>query len=155
MTNGGGAHVYNPWDDLASRPHIAFGVRRLPLGHGWWLPDIPGIVLDDRIGRVKRRCVLAHELVHADVEDKQCAATGPDGSRLARRSEAFADRRAAQRLIAIDDLADAIAWAPLNPAMVAEHLDVTEDVLRRRLESLTAEEANSIERRLAAKEEVA
>jgi hypothetical protein len=75
--------------------------------------------------------------------------------RLARRAEAFADQLAAQRLIEIGALADAIAWAPLNPSEVAEHLDVTEDVLRRRLHSLTPPEAQQIEQRLAAKEDAA
>lgn len=147
--------TYDPWRDLEQRAELVFGVQRLPVGHGWWLPDIPGIVLDDRIGRVRRRCVLAHELVHADVDDVQCAATGPDGGRLARRAEAFADRVSAERLVEIDALADAIAWSPLHPADVADQLDVTEETLRSRLAHLSAEEVAVIERRLAERGEVA
>lgn len=143
---------YDPWRHLADMRHVTFGVRRLPHGHGWWLRDIPGIVIDDRLGRVRRRCVIAHELVHAEHDDPNCTSHGPDGPRIARWIERRADRTAAARLIPLAALADALTWAPLCPHQVAEHLDVTVDVLRARLAELTDDEKHWIDDRLTAAE---
>lgn len=147
-----GGERYDPWRHLALMTHVAFGVRRLPHGHGWWLRDVPGIALDDRLGRIRRRCVLAHELVHAEHDDPNCATQGPDGVRIARWIERRAERTAARRLIDLDELAEAIAWAPLCPEQVADQLDVTTDVLLVRLRQLTAREKDYIESRLQAAE---
>jgi Zn-dependent peptidase ImmA (M78 family) len=130
---------YCPWKDLASREDVTFGITRLPLGQGWWLPDERAIVLDDRLDHTERRTVLAHELVHVDHDDHNCAHDGPDGPRIGRRRELVADRIAATRLISIDQLADALAWSRA-PEEAAAELDVTLPMLRRRLASLTAGE---------------
>lgn len=137
--------AYSPWDHLRDLPHIAFGVTRLPAGKGWWMHDLQAIALDSRLGRVERRTVLAHELVHAERQDRNCHYVGPDGGRLARRQEVHADRVAAERLITLDDLLDALQVHPYDPDQVAEQLDVTPDALRARLQALTAEEEQHIE----------
>lgn len=123
----------------------------LPAGEGWWLPSVPGIVLDARLDRVGLRCVLTHELAHEDHQDQQVALVGRDGPRLARRQEKKADRVAAGRLVTVDELADAIAvheW----PEDVAAALDVTVHLLRVRLQALTATERDVVAARVASVE---
>lgn len=129
---------YDPWSDLHARPHICcdWHTHELPVGDGWWLPDVLGIVLDRRLSRVQRRCALAHELVHVDHGDEQVAHVGPDGPRLARRQESRADQEAARRLIDVHCLAVALRAHPDDPATVAEELDVTVDVLHCRLDTM-------------------
>lgn len=133
---------YSPWTDLGGRPEICCDTHslELPTGGGWWLPDVAGIVLDRRMSRVERRCALAHELRHVDHGDRQIAHVGPDGPRQARRQETRADIAAARRLITIRALLDALLAHPDDPAIVAEHLDVTEHVLAVRLRHLNATE---------------
>lgn len=142
--------TYNPWQTLAGQPHIELLVTRLPAGRAWWLPDVQGIVLDDRLGQAERRSALAHELAHVEAGDT-CCDVGPDGPRLARRQERRTDDRAARRLITLDELADALVWC-LGPDELAEHLHVDERTVRARIRSLTDDEKGSIERRLAARE---
>lgn len=134
--------TYNPWADLGSRPHICCDAHtvELPVGKGWWLPDVMGIVLDRRLSRVERRCTLAHELQHVENDDTQVAPIGPDGPRLARRQEKRADREAARRLIDVHHLGAALRAHPHDPSAVAEELDVTTDVLRCRLDHLSRAE---------------
>lgn len=130
--------MYDPWADLHARPHICCDWHsvELPVGRGWWLPDVLGIVLDRRLSRVERRCALAHELRHADHHDEQVAHIGPDGPRLARRQEKRADREAARRLVELDQLAAALRAYPSDPAAVADELDITVDVLHCRLDTM-------------------
>lgn len=134
--------AYDPWADLHERPHICCDWHsvELPAGAGWWLPDVLGIVLDRRLTQVERRCTLAHELRHVDNGDEQIAHIGPDGPRLARRQETRADRQAARLLIDLRALADALCAHPDAPALVADELDVTPDVLHCRLDSMGAAE---------------
>jgi hypothetical protein len=61
---------------------------------------------------------------------------------------------AAARLITLERLADALAWARA-PEEVAAELHVTVSVLRRRLSDLTAGEQQMIEDRIAAIERAA
>jgi Zn-dependent peptidase ImmA (M78 family) len=132
--------LYDPWADLRARPHICCDWHsvELPKGHGWWLPDVLGIVLDRRLTSVQRRCTLAHELRHADHHDEQIALLGPDGPRLARRQEIRANREAAQLLVELPDLAAALRAHPDDPAAVADELHVTPDVLHCRLDTMSA-----------------
>lgn len=127
--------VYCPWVDLGSRAHLAFAVTRLPVGEGWYLPDVPGIVLDDRLDRVQRRCVLAHELAHVDLGHHQVAGNGPGTDRLARRNERAADVLAAKRLVSIAQLVLVLPGAS-GQTEVAELLEVTPHLLEVRLEHL-------------------
>lgn len=140
---------YSPWDHLEAMPDVTFGIHPLPAGDGWWLPEQRAIVLDPRLSQVERRTVLAHELVHAERNDQNCHHDGRDGARQARRQEAHADKTAALRLISIDQLVDALRHYPLDPALVADCLGVTQPALTTRLRMLTDEEKSEIEARLA------
>lgn len=142
--------TYNPWDTLAAQPHIEVVVTRLPAGRAWWLPDVQGIALDDRLTQAERRCALEHELQHAAAGDT-CCRIGPDGGRQERRQERRTDDRASRRLITLDDLADALLWC-LDCDELAEHLHVDARTVRARIQSLTPPEKDYIERRIAARE---
>jgi hypothetical protein len=118
------------------------------MADGWYLSDVPGIALDDRLTRIQRRCVLAHELAHIDLDHHdQVAGCGPGSARLARRNEVAADRLAARRLIRLDDL---ISWLPYaaGSSEAAELLDVTEQLLGVRLAALDARERGILDRAL-------
>jgi Zn-dependent peptidase ImmA (M78 family) len=143
--------TYSPWQAVGEHPHIEVVVTRLPAGRGWWLPDVQGIALDDRLDQAERRSVLEHELQHALAGDTCCRDVGPDGRRLHSRQERRADQRAAARLISLDALADALVWC-LGPDEVAEHLHVDERTVRARLRHLTDEERRYIEQRLRARD---
>lgn len=145
--------TYDPWRTLADQPDITMAVTRLPAGQAWWLPDERGIVLDDRLTQAERRSALEHELQHAAAGDT-CCRVGPDGGRLARRQERRTDDRAAQRLITVDELADALAWC-LGYDELAEHLHVDQRTVRARVRTLTDQEKDHIERRIAAKGDAA
>jgi Zn-dependent peptidase ImmA (M78 family) len=141
-----GEQAYCPWEDLAARTHLAFAITRLPLADGWYLHDVPGIVIDDRLDRVQRRCVLAHELAHIDLGHlHQVAGNGPGTARLARRNEAAADDLASRRLMPLDALLRALPFAPCD-AEAAELLDVTEHLLAVRLSRLCPAERRQIAR---------
>jgi hypothetical protein len=142
--------TYDPWKTLAAQPDLTMLVTRLPAGQAWWLPDERGIVLDDRLGQVERRCALEHELQHAAAGDT-CCDVGPDGGRLSRRQERRTDDRAAQRLISIDELADALVWC-LGYDELAEHLHVDERTVRARIRTLTDQEKAYIDCRIATRE---
>ena len=130
---------YNPWAHLATQKDITFGVTRLPAGLGWWIPSERAIVLDDRLTRVGRRVVLAHELAHVDLGHAEMAWFGVKTDDLGRLLESQADRLAARRLIQVNDLADAIA-ASEDTWTVAEELDVDVDTLWIRLRHLNPRE---------------
>ena len=139
---------YCPWRDLTSREDVAFGVTRLPWGRGWWIRAERAIVLDDRLTQAERRSVLAHELVHAELDDENCAAHAP---RIARRRERQADRVAARRLIPLEQLAEALLWAT-DEHELADELSVAVDTVRTRLDDLGSVEVAYIESRLWAEE---
>jgi hypothetical protein len=135
---------YCPWEDLGRRDHLAFAVTRLPVGDGWYFSDVPGIVLDDRLGRVERRCVLAHELAHIDLgHHEQLAGTGPGTARLARRNEVAADRLAAVRLTPLWELVQCFRFTQ-DVDEAASHLDVTTRLLSVRLRSLSPAELHAV-----------
>lgn len=149
--------TYNPWADLGSRPHICCDSQtvELPIGTGWWLPDVMGIVLDRRLTRVQRRCALAHELRHVDNGDVQVSTVGPDGPRMAKRQETRADREAARRLVRLEPLASAMRTHPNDPAAVAQELDVTVEVLHCRLHHLAGTERRWLEEELSRRDHTA
>ena len=134
-----GTGAYDPWQDADARSDVDVVIDpALPPGRGdaWWIRMLRAIAIRDGLHPTHRRCVLAHELVHVDADDDQLAGHGPDGTRLGRRQEQRADRTAARRLIRLQDLVAAIATHPADPAAVAHELDVTQHVLRTRLEHL-------------------
>jgi hypothetical protein len=138
--------AWNPWAELRARPHLYFLRTELPpvTGGGvYWPLDKPGqaaVLIDERAGRVERRCLLAHELVHDE------RGGGISGSVMPRswaaviaREERCVDDIVARRLVPLDDLlAFARAKAEIDghatAADVAEQFDVTEEVATRALE---------------------
>jgi hypothetical protein len=116
------------------------------------MPHEDAIVLDDRLTRTERRCVLAHELAHPDLGHMhQAAGSGPGTGRIARRDEEEADQLAARRLIALGDMADAAVSASCRYEL-AESLDVTAELLAVRIQHLHPAERGAVTRRLANRE---
>ncbi|MEI4273893.1 ImmA/IrrE family metallo-endopeptidase [Klenkia sp. LSe6-5] len=136
--------AYDPWQDAESRADLDVVIDPdLPArrGDAWWVPMLRAIAIRADLHPTHERCVLAHELVHVDDDDRQLAGRGPDGTRLGRRQEQRADRTAARRLIRIRDLVAAVTTHPTDPAAVAHELDVTQHMLRVRLEHLQRAES--------------
>ena len=97
---------------------------------GLWQRDELGelIVLDDRLTRRERRCVLAHELVHAERGIGHGAAT----EATMQREEATVRREVARRLVPEDQLrafvARALTVGPVTVEQIADEFDVDHDV---------------------------
>lgn len=106
---------------------------------GAWLPDDRVIFLDRALGRADRNSVLAHEIAHIDLEHESTGRPWFD-----RRQERQADRLAARRLIDVERLAEALKWC-LCEEELADHLDVTVDVVRLRLAMLRDSEKAQID----------
>lgn len=98
------------------------------------------ILLHPGLTAVEARCVLAHEIVHAE--------RGPSPEWARSKEERIADAEAARRLIPLDDLADALVWSH-HPGELAELLGVDRPALLARLEGLTDPERGLILDRLA------
>lgn len=142
--------TYSPWADAATR-HPDVEIRRCAIpANGAWIASERVILLDEELDVAGRRCALAHEIAHIDLRH-----TSRPGW-IGRRHERDADSLAARRLLDdVEAIADAMCVHPLHPELVAEHLSVTERVLRRRLMLLTDAEKAYIEARLALREESA
>lgn len=97
------------------------------------------IILDPALSRVEERAVLTHELVHAR--------RGPTLERLLHREEAAVRRETAVLLIDIVHLGDAAAWSR-HALVIAIELDVDEDTILARAETLTPAERAAIDARL-------
>lgn len=146
----GGLTLYDPWRDAGER-HSDVIIRRtdcLP-ARGAWFADARVILIERTLLRAERNTVLAHELAHVDLAHERSGRKWFD-----RRQERDADTLAASRLVTVEDLADALAWA-LCPEEVAHELDVTVDVVRRRIRSLTDDEKATIEQLLARRRDCA
>lgn len=145
--------TYSPFRTLSVMQDVTLLVTRLPVGQAWWLPDVRGIVLDDRLDQAERRSALEHELQHVHAGDT-CCDIGPDGGRQSRRQEVRADARAARTLITLDALADALVWC-LGAEEVAEHLHVDRRTVSARIRGLTDSEKSYIDSRIAARGDAA
>ncbi|MCF8609994.1 ImmA/IrrE family metallo-endopeptidase [Gordonia sp. HY285] len=127
--------MYHPWRDARDRlpdVDIVF-VDHLPDGQR-------GQMYGDRIeinarllSSAERRCTLAHELVHHE------RGPTPSDSILLAREEALVERTAARRLIALDQLIDALRWTRHAPE-VADELWVDVPMLTAFVESLSPDE---------------
>lgn len=128
------------WDPWATAERLGVPVRyaRLDGLAGMWQRDDRGdvIVLDVRLDRRRRRCVLAHELVHMERGIGHGAATGA----TMEREEAIVEREVARRLVPPAALAALVARRTsaggLTPAAVAEEFDVDDATARAALAGL-------------------
>jgi hypothetical protein len=128
---------WSPWAELRDHlPDVWVHRCRLSEGLGWWCPSERVILVDDRLGVLAARCVVAHEIAHATLRHEACHDFGDSGW-LAQRLESAADQWAAERLVTLPALADALAAYPDDLSSVGEHLHVTRDVVRTRLAMLT------------------
>lgn len=111
-------------------PHTHAAALRLRVDYGDPGPGRNGLYTQGRIilrpGLTRRveRCVLAHEIVHAEYDDRPT----PDPVWHAKR-EHRADRIAAHRLIHPNDLAQA-SRTTTDPGRLALDLDVTAWILQ-------------------------
>ena len=139
--------TYDPGADaLARYPDVI--VRHKPLGG---MPAAVSrrhqlILINSEMTRVEQRCALAHEIAHFDLGHGQAIREGFE--------ERQADELAASRLIPLEDLADVLRWA-LGPEEVADVLNVTPRLVRRRVRALTGDEKEWIEGEMRRKEEIA
>lgn len=101
-------------EDLGITVHY----RRLRTCSGLYVPELRVIFLQPRMHRIHERSVLAHEIVHAEYDDR-----GRED-----HQERRADRVAARRLIAPDDLRE-VALLSDDPGAWALELDVTDHML--------------------------
>ncbi|NGO68004.1 ImmA/IrrE family metallo-endopeptidase [Streptomyces boncukensis] len=132
--------LYDPWHDLASRPELTYGRTSLPGGAGGlWFPDMRAIAIDSGLGWIGARCALAHELAHVDLQHSQCAGHSPGALRFAQRQERQATLLAAKRLLPVTFIAAHFAEDVYLADMAAD-LNVTEYLLRLRLQTLNDEE---------------
>lgn len=137
---------YSPWSDVAARhPHVQVERCDIAPVRGAWVAEVAVILLDRALGRVERAATLAHEIAHIDLRHHEHT---PPHQWFAVRLEAEADRLAARRLLDdVDEVAEAMALHPHDLAAAADDLDVTVDVLLRRLGLLTrAEQAIVVDR---------
>lgn len=137
---------YNPWRDAAARyPDVQIERCDIAPVRGAWVREVQVILLDRALRRKERTATLAHEIAHIDLRHHDHT---PPSRWFAARFENEADVLAARRLLAdVDDIAEAMALHPQDLASAADHLDVTPEVLMRRLDGLTrAEQAIIVER---------
>lgn len=141
--------MHHPWRHLHSLPGVTVRVAHLGDCWGYYDPDTHVIWLDARLSQAEMRSTLAHEALHAARGDEPCVSPWHEA-----KQERLVDGLAARRLIALDALADALAWAE-NEWEVAEVLWVDVATVRTRIDGLDAGEREHIEERIAAKGRVA
>lgn len=143
--------AYNPYQVLSDNLHWTMAFVRLPDGEcGRWYEHLKTMLIDDRLGRVVRRCTVAHEVEHALAGDVGCGSAA-----LEARQESRCEQRAAHKLIPLARLAEVAAAHPDDPHRVADELDVDYDTLAVRLRHLHPSERHYLRRRLAHTEESA
>lgn len=136
---------YSPWGALSQLQGIQLEFTDIATDElGWWDPERNVITLAKNQSRREMRCTLQHELEHALAGDEDVSHVSPV---LAARQEIAACMRAAQRLISLDALIDALLWSQ-DERELAEVLNVDEDTVRIRLLTLSSEEHTIIDCRI-------
>jgi len=126
---------YNPWWDANERhPDIHIEWHPIYPVRAAWCPTERVILVDEDINDIERRCALAHELAHIDTADAQTALCW-----FSSRQETAADRLAAERLVGVDEIADALRWTNAVTEL-AQAVGVTPNVLRLRARMLSEHE---------------
>ncbi|MCU1453101.1 MAG: hypothetical protein JWN46_1247 [Acidimicrobiales bacterium] len=127
---------WDPWSALRSRPHILFRLDPVAATLGGGLlarrGDRTAIVIDPALDRRRRRCALAHELVH-DERGGGCDRVDapPSWDAVVHREELRVDREVAARLVPAGELAHFLqarveVGDPAALWEVAEEFDVDE-----------------------------
>lgn len=143
--------MYDPGADAADRyPDVRIKRVRLEGAVAAYIPSRRLMFISRALDRAGWRSCVAHELVHLDRGDT-CV---PEDTVAHVKQERAVDNEASRRLIDLAALADALTWA-LDPREVADALHVDASTVRARIRSLTAEEKDYIERRIAAKGDAA
>lgn len=133
---------WNPWRHIGdSYPHIIVDTWRELPDRIWGLQAGNHIWLCRRLDQARRRCTLAHEIIHLE---RGPVPTDPAG--LAREERVVA-RLAAQRLITTDELVAALAWTR-DPHQLADALWVDLPTLYARMAALDPVEVADLEHRL-------
>lgn len=122
---------------------------------GYYEPDEHLIVLRSGLTGTERRCVLEHELVHAELGHRGDHARRGMCGHLTGQQEERANRTAARRLIAVEDLIRVRLLYPDDPAQAAEELAVDVETLETRVRWLTSGERYALRRALEDQGEVA
>lgn len=111
--------TYDPFAHAESlRLHVEFGDPGADKD-GRWIPPHKLIVLRPNLGRIRERCVLAHEVAHAvlgHADDRP-------------KHEVMANRAAAEWLLSEDELLGVLAWTQ-DTARICLELSVTSNMLR-------------------------
>lgn len=145
MTRRSGGERWNPWRELGRYPEVLLVFAPIPRP-GVYFPDEQAIVVDSRQGRAMRRSAVTEELAHHTLDHRP----HPDPIETA-RLELRARRWALERLIPIEELADAlVAW--LSLAEVAEALEVDEEMVQQRIDGLDPSARRLLRRRLGRRE---
>ena len=134
--------VWSPWAALAESE---IDLVILPRAHhlptpGAYLPDRNTVVMSSGLSSAMQRSVLTEELAHAELGHRPHA----DPMETA-RMELRARRLAAQRLVPLDLLAQALRGCT-HWHEVAERLDVDEQLLRLRVHELDAQDRTDLAR---------
>lgn len=129
------------WGELRRRTHIDLVWARLT-GHRGRIEQLADgrrrILLDDRMGRVDRRAVLAHELVH---DERGLLFTDDTPIGIVRKEEAIVRAETARRLVPLAELDEYVRRRVLDDdcvhwSDVAELFDVPRDVAEEALVQL-------------------
>jgi Zn-dependent peptidase ImmA (M78 family) len=124
---------YNPYAVLRANPEwtVEWSCDLLPPGtRARWYEGLKTLITASGLTRVERRCVVAHEVEHALAGHR-----GDVPERVHLRQEQYADQEAAYKLIPIRLLAEALEWSN-DWFEVADYCDVTERLLRVRIDHL-------------------
>lgn len=118
--------LWDPWTTLRARPDIVLAWAWLPAGHnGMVCRDGDGwiVTLDAHLGRIGRRCALAHELIHIE----RGIVDGP--APLMVREETIVRGEVARRLVTCDELARTVTrMASIGVGVEAHHVAAFYDV---------------------------
>lgn len=148
--------TYNPFEVIRDHEQWTLWTRiALPRGEqGRWYEGCQVMLLDRGLGRVGRRCTAAHEVEHALVGDTGCDGTKSDDW-FTIKAENRAIARAARKLIPLDALIEALRVYEGDDNAVIDFLDVDQEALDVRRETLQPEERHHVRQQMARGEQSA
>jgi hypothetical protein len=140
--------IWDPWKALNERHHLVYDRISLPAQFGgavyWPLSRYTAIFIDRGERRRRRRCLLAHELVHDERGGGIDAHYMPPTWRaVVRREEGWVNDTVADRLVPPSQLRtfctrQTSTGEGVTPAQVAVEFDVTQEIAARALRRLSA-----------------